>query len=126
MIERAFTVAATRMSAWAGASLTFILAPAVPIWVLTGRFDHYGDVWQLGIKTGAAIVTALMVFLVQHVQNRDAARAEARGQFIALEHRTCAKLQQIRTALEEACADEDRRSSKPRSGSEPERRLRRR
>ena len=32
----------------------------------------YSDTWQLVINTGTTIITFLMVFLIQHTQNRDA------------------------------------------------------
>jgi low affinity Fe/Cu permease len=32
---------------------------------------HYSDTWQLVINTGTTIITFLMVFLLQHTQNRD-------------------------------------------------------
>src|SRR5262249_34143447 len=34
-------------------------------------FFHFSDTWQLVINTGTTIVTFLMVFLIQHAQNRD-------------------------------------------------------
>jgi len=42
------------------------------VWGATGRYFHYSDTWQLVINTGTTIVTFLMVFLIQHSQNRDA------------------------------------------------------
>lgn len=45
----------------------------VIIWVLTGPFFDFSDTWQLIINTGTTIVTFLMVFLIQHTQNRDTA-----------------------------------------------------
>ena len=41
------------------------------IWVVTGPIFQYSDTWQLVINTGTAIVTLLMVFLIQNTQNRD-------------------------------------------------------
>lgn len=139
MIERLFTSVANRMSGWAGDPIAFILALAtVIVWGVTGPVFHYSDTWQLVINTGTTIITFLMVFLIQNAQNRDAgamqakldelirAIEEARGQFIGLEHRTDAEIQEIRAALEEECAQDDPNAAKPRSGSELERLLRRR
>jgi low affinity Fe/Cu permease len=43
----------------------------VIVWALCGpRFD-YSDTWQLVINTATTIITFLMVFLIQHTQNRD-------------------------------------------------------
>jgi low affinity Fe/Cu permease len=65
-----------RFSGWAasatGSTPAFIVALAtVVIWLVTGPLFHYSDTWQLVINTGTTIVTFLMVFLIQRVQNRD-------------------------------------------------------
>ncbi|MBZ5605036.1 MAG: low affinity iron permease family protein [Acidobacteriia bacterium] len=41
-------------------------------WALSGPYFHYSDTWQLVINTGTTIATFLIVFLIQHTQNRDA------------------------------------------------------
>jgi low affinity Fe/Cu permease len=38
---------------------------------VTGPLFNYSDTWHLVIHTGTTIVTFLMVFLIQHTQNRD-------------------------------------------------------
>ncbi|MEA3155414.1 MAG: hypothetical protein QOK44_3003, partial [Betaproteobacteria bacterium] len=49
----------------------FISVTSVIVWALCGpRFD-YSDTWQLVINTSTTIITFLMVFLIQHTQNRD-------------------------------------------------------
>ncbi|STY29826.1 Predicted small integral membrane protein [Legionella wadsworthii] len=53
------------VSAFLGAFLLIIL------WIVTGPLFHFSDTWQLVINTGTTIVTFLMVFLIQHTQNRD-------------------------------------------------------
>lgn len=56
-----------------GSSRAFIFAACViVIWALWGPFFGYSDTWQLVINTGTTILTFLMVFLVQNMQNRDA------------------------------------------------------
>jgi low affinity Fe/Cu permease len=53
---------------------TFFIASAVILaWAVTGPLFKYSDTWQLFINTGTTIVTFLMVFLIQHTQNRDTA-----------------------------------------------------
>ena len=49
-----------------GTALLLILG-----WALTGPLFHFSDTWQLVINTTTTIVTFLMVFLIQHAQNRD-------------------------------------------------------
>jgi len=57
----------------AGSPVAFAAALAIiVVWGATGRIFHYSDTWQLIINTGTTIVTFLMVFLIQHTQNRDA------------------------------------------------------
>jgi low affinity Fe/Cu permease len=56
-----------------GKPAVFALAVAsVALWLVTGPVFGFSDTWQLVINTGTTIVTFLMVFLIQHTQNRDA------------------------------------------------------
>ncbi|MEA3028597.1 MAG: hypothetical protein QOF91_3882 [Alphaproteobacteria bacterium] len=67
-----FTSFAQKTAQLAGRPATFMLATLVIIvWALTGPLFGYSDTWQLVINTGTTIVTFLMVFLIQHTQNRD-------------------------------------------------------
>jgi low affinity Fe/Cu permease len=45
---------------------------AVGGWALSGPAFGFSDHWQLIINTGTTIVTFLIVFLIQHAQNKDA------------------------------------------------------
>jgi low affinity Fe/Cu permease len=57
---------------WTGRPWAFGIAVAiVVIWLAIGPIFHYSDSWQLVINTGTTIVTFLMVFLIQHAQNKD-------------------------------------------------------
>jgi low affinity Fe/Cu permease len=56
----------------AGRAHTFVIALGlIVLWGLTGPYFRYSDTWQLVINTGTTIVTFLMVFVIQHSQNRD-------------------------------------------------------
>lgn len=44
---------------------------AVLVWGATGPLFHFSDSWQLVINTSTTVITFLMVFLIQHTQNRD-------------------------------------------------------
>ena len=58
---------------FSGRSGTFAIAcTAVGIWFLSGPLFSYSDTWQLAINTTTIIITFLMVFVIQHTQNRDA------------------------------------------------------
>jgi low affinity Fe/Cu permease len=64
---------ATWISEKSGSTPAFICALAiVVIWGATGPIFHFSDTWQLVINTGTTVVTFLMVFLIQHAQNKDA------------------------------------------------------
>ena len=65
-----------RVAQWAscqaGRSWAFIAAVAVVVlWAVSGPLFGWSDTWQLVINTGTTIITFLMVFLIQHAQNRD-------------------------------------------------------
>ena len=58
---------------FSGRSGTFAIAcTAAGIWFLSGPLFSYSDTWQLAINTTTIIITFLMVFVIQHTQNRDA------------------------------------------------------
>jgi len=71
-IKEGFAKVATRVanatgSVWAFSSaLTIVL-----VWAATGPIFHYSETWQLVINTGTTIITFLMVFVIQHAQNKD-------------------------------------------------------
>lgn len=63
---------ARKASILAGKPAAFFAALAVVlVWFATGPVFRYSDTWQLVINTGTTIITFLMVFLIQHSQNRD-------------------------------------------------------
>ncbi|HET7845114.1 MAG TPA: low affinity iron permease family protein [Xanthomonadales bacterium] len=56
----------------AGHPLAFVLALAIVVaWAVTGPLFGFSEVWQLVINTATTIVTFLMVFVIQHAQNKD-------------------------------------------------------
>ena len=68
-----FSDLAKRTSSLLGTPAAFAVAcGAVVLWGASGPLFGFSDTWQLVINTGTTIVTFLMVFLVQHTQNRDA------------------------------------------------------
>jgi len=67
-----FSELASQTAHYAGKPLTFLVAVlVVVVWAVTGPLFGYSDTWQLVINTSTTIVTFLMVFLLQHTQNRD-------------------------------------------------------
>ena len=72
MNER-FNRYALAASDFVGSSKAFIGACAVILlWGAAGPVLHFSDTWQLIVNTGTSILTFLIVFLIQHAQNRDA------------------------------------------------------
>ncbi len=64
-----FAKQATRRT---GSPVAFAIALGVVlVWGLTGPIFGFSDTWQLVINTSTTIVTFLMVFLIQHTQNKD-------------------------------------------------------
>ena len=116
-MDRFFTAAATRIAGLAGQAGAFIAAAGlILLWLLTGPIFGWSDTWQLVVNTATTIVTFLMVFLIQNSQNRDAAAmqakldeliravADARNEFIGIEHLTDHEIERIRRDLEEEVA----------------------
>jgi low affinity Fe/Cu permease len=63
---------ASKTSHLSGRPWAFALAVAlIVVWAVTGPLFGFSDTWQLVINTGTTIITFLMVFLIQHTQNRD-------------------------------------------------------
>ena len=63
---------ASKVTKATGKPITFIIAVMVIIaWAITGPIFNYSDTWQLVINTGTTIITFLMVFVIQHSQNKD-------------------------------------------------------
>lgn len=55
-----------------GTNAAFISALLIIIaWVVTGPIFDFSNTWQLVINTGTTIITFLMVFLIQRMQNKD-------------------------------------------------------
>ena len=68
----AFNNLAKHCAATVGSPWAFVFAVGiVATWMVTGPQFAYSDTWQLVINTGTTIVTFLIVFLIQHTQNRD-------------------------------------------------------
>jgi low affinity Fe/Cu permease len=67
-----FEKISAKVTRFSGSTLAFIMALGIIIvWLVTGPVFHFSDTWQLVINTGTTIVTFLMVFLIQRMQNKD-------------------------------------------------------
>jgi low affinity Fe/Cu permease len=114
-----FSRAALWTSEQCGRAHTFIIAVAlILVWAVSGPVFHYSDTWQLIINTGTTIITFLMVFLIQHAQNRDTAAIQlkldeliranenARNELLKLEDLTESQLQRLKDDLASAMSAE--------------------
>ena len=82
-------------------------------WGLSGPIFNYSDTWQLVINTGTTIITFLMVFLIQHTQNRDT---------LALQLKLDELILATRTASNEIAAIEEKSEDKLEAARESVRR----
>jgi low affinity Fe/Cu permease len=72
-VDLAFGPLANRVSLIVGSPWAFTAAVlSIVGWAVTGPAFGYSDTWQLIINTSTTIVTFLIVFLIQHTQNKDA------------------------------------------------------
>jgi len=91
-----------------GSPWAFVAGVVVTVlWALSGPMFHYSDTWQLVINTGTSVATFLIVFLIQHTQNRDArvmhlkldelirAVGSARNELVSMEGRSDSELEQL-------------------------------
>ena len=71
-IGETFGKLAGKVSQATGSVWAFSTALAVVlVWAATGPIFHFSETWQLVINTGTTIITFLMVFVIQHAQNKD-------------------------------------------------------
>lgn len=117
---------ALEISRIVGSSWAFALAVAlVVVWGATGPAFHYSDAWQLTINTGTTIITFLMVFLIQHTQNRDAqvmhlkldelirAVGRARNELVDMEDLSDEELRRLQVQFEQLRATAAAKLEKP-------------
>lgn len=121
---------ASAASGWLGSTWAFVGAGLfIIVWAATGPMFHYSGRWTQIITTGTALMTFLMVFLIQNNQNRDArainlklnelirAVDKARNHMIDIERLTDLELDEMQATYERVKAISADR--KPRNASEP-------
>lgn len=99
----------THVTKVTGSSRAFIVAfLVIVVWGVTGPAFGFSNTWQLVINTGTTIITFLMVFIIQHSQNKDtvaihlklneliAASATASNRLIDVEDLTVKELETLK------------------------------
>ena len=130
---------ARRVASWMAHPVAFSLALiSVIVWAILGPAFHYSDAWQLVINTSTTIMTFLMVFLLQNIQNRDSRAVQlkldeliraligARNELIDLENfteeeleRYCSEFSKIHQHYAKALETrKSRRGSAPKNASD--------
>ena len=71
-LEDRFARLAARTSVATGSFWTFASALLIiVVWAGLGPIFRFSEDWQLVVNTGTTIVTFLMVFVIQHAQNKE-------------------------------------------------------
>lgn len=71
-LEDRFALLATKTTVATGSFWAFGAALlVVVVWAALGPLFHFSSAWQLVVNTGTTIVTFLMVFVIQHAQNKE-------------------------------------------------------
>lgn len=74
----------------------------VIIWGITGPLFGFSDTWQLVINTGTTVVTFIMVFIIQHSQNKDTTAIQLKlNELIASNNKASNRLVNIEDLTEE-------------------------
>lgn len=100
MIFERFAAHVTRIT---GSALAFIIAiTIIVVWAVSGPLFHFSDTWQLVINTGTTIITFLMVFVIQHAQNKDTVALHLKlNELIASQHTASNRLISVEDLTEE-------------------------
>ena len=71
-IRKVFDRFALRVAGWTGSPWAFGSALTVLVlWALSGPVFGFSNTWQLIINTSTTIVTFMMVFVIQHSENKN-------------------------------------------------------
>ncbi|MEO8413802.1 MAG: low affinity iron permease family protein [Ginsengibacter sp.] len=71
-ISKFFNRFAAKITRATGGAYAFIIATLfIVVWALIGALFKFSGTWQIVINTGTTIITFLMVFVIQHSQNKN-------------------------------------------------------
>lgn len=116
----------TIVSRGAGKPVTFAAACGlIVLWAVSGPLFGFSETWQLVINTATTIITFLMVFVVQHTQNRDGEAVQAKlddlilalrradNRLIGAEELTGHELHKLRRIIAERVENEEETDGHP-------------
>lgn len=90
----------TTASGRPGAVLSAIAV--IMIWGVTGPIFQFSDTWQLVINTSTTIITFIMVFVIQHSQNKETTAIQLKlNELIAANEKASNRLVNIEDLTEE-------------------------
>ncbi|MEI2747500.1 MAG: low affinity iron permease family protein [Ferruginibacter sp.] len=70
--SKSFEKMSSSLTRASGSPAAVLIAMGVIVtWAFLGPVFGYSDTWQLVINTGTTIITFIMVFIIQHSQNKD-------------------------------------------------------
>lgn len=85
-----------------GPTAVIIASLVIILWALSGPVFNYSDTWQLVINTGTTVVTFIMVFIIQHSQNKDTTAIQLKlNELIASNNKASNRLVNIEDLTEE-------------------------
>ena len=103
ILSKFFNTFSTVITRATGTPAAFLIATCVIlVWGITGPIFHFSDTWQLVINTGTTIITFLMVFVIQHSQNKDTKAIQLKlNELIAANHDASNRLVSIEDLTDE-------------------------
>lgn len=113
-VREVISALAQAATSWAGSGLASVLAFLVVVgWLIAGIPWGFSEHWHLWVHTIAALVTLLMVFVIQHTTNQESramlvkldellrVHEEARPEIMAVEKADLATLEQVDREMDE-------------------------
>jgi low affinity Fe/Cu permease len=132
MFAEVFQRVARQSARAVGSPAAFMAALLLVVtWAVVGPLFRFSDGWQLTINTGTTIITFLMVFLIQHSQNRDTqvtqlkldelirAVTEARNELVDMEDLSDDELRRLQRQFEALRTAAERQLARPDAGESP-------
>jgi len=114
-MQKLFSSISSKVAGAVGSPYAFIVAAGVIIvWAALGPLVGFSSVWQLAVNTGTTIITFLMLFILQHSQNKDGAAIQAKldelirgtkgaeDDFVGIDHLPADEVEAFRARCREA------------------------